>query len=390
MQVLLTTTRNWHLPHTAKAFSARLALAGLWMADRNSTNLPEGKYLRCWPYHLAMKPFYHFTPQIWSERATYAMIGFWKFWLRAKLRSAARPNFDIAHAIMGFAGELFDEADKEGALKVVDCPNSHPTTYFGYWQRECDLWCPGERVPVPRWMFARMNRELERADMIVVQSLFARDSMTQNGIPEQKVFVNPMGVDTSIFKQRTHVAARPRFVCVGTICLRKGHQYLFRAFQEVKTVLPEAELVCVGDYKCDFRKERPKWEGTFTHFQRLSHQEIADLFQTATAFVFPSQEEGIARAQIEALASGVPVIGAYTAGTTTLVEDGIEGFVVPGRHPAKLAERMIQLARDPDLNQRMGEAAFRKGAVSNTWQDYGDRLLAEYQKFLDRKSSLRR
>lgn len=380
MQVLLTSSRNWHLPHTAQAFSARRALAGLWMADRNSTNLPPGEYLRCWPYALAMSPFYRLAPQIWGERATYWMIGVWQLWLRAKLRSRHCAPFDVAHAIMGFAGELFDAAEARGAFKVVDCANSHPTTLFGYWQRECDLWCPGEKVPIPRWMFARMNRELERADMIIVQSLFARDSMVQNGIPEQKVFVNPMGVDVSVFKQRARVPDHPRFVSVGTICLRKGHQYLFRAFEKVKAALPEAELVCVGDYKCDFRKERPKWEGTFTHRSRLSHQEIAELFQTATAFVFPSQEEGIARAQIEALASGVPVIGTYTAGTTTIVDDGVEGFVAPGRDPMGLAERMIRLARDPGLNQRMGEAAFRRGAVSNTWQDYGDRLLAEYQR----------
>ena len=382
MQVLLTATRVWHLDKTARAFSQRGALAGLWVADKNYSKLPPGEYVRCWPYHVAMKPFYHCVTQIWCERASYAMTGLWKLWLGRRLRSATCPKFDVAQAIMGFASELFDAADTRSALKVVDCANSHPTTLYGYWQRECDLWCPGERVPIPRWMFARMNRELERADMIIVQSFFARDSMIQNGIPERKVFVNPMGVDVSIFRKRAAVPARPRFVCVGTICLRKGHQYLFRAFQKVKSVISEAELVCVGDYKCDFRQERPKWEGTFTHFPKLSHPQIAELFQTATAFVFPSQEEGIARAQIEALASGVPVIGTYTAGTTTLVDDGIEGFVVPGRDPEKLAERMILLARNSDLNSQMGEAAYRKGAVRNTWQDYGDRLLAEYERRL--------
>ena len=43
---------------------------------------------------------------------------------------------------------------------------------------------------------------------------------------------------------------------------------------------------------------------------------------------------------------------------------------------------MIKLARDPALNQRMGDAAYRKGAVRNTWRDYGDRLLAEYERRL--------
>jgi len=45
---------------------------------------------------------------------------------------------------------------------------------------------------------------------------------------------------------------------------------------------------------------------------------------------------------------------------------------------------MEKLGRDPALGERMGAAARRKGAEKNTWQDYGDRLLAAYQKRLSR------
>jgi glycosyltransferase involved in cell wall biosynthesis len=45
---------------------------------------------------------------------------------------------------------------------------------------------------------------------------------------------------------------------------------------------------------------------------------------------------------------------------------------------------MIRLAEDRELNQRMGAAAYQNGAARNTWQDYGDRLLAEYQARLKR------
>jgi hypothetical protein len=45
---------------------------------------------------------------------------------------------------------------------------------------------------------------------------------------------------------------------------------------------------------------------------------------------------------------------------------------------------MLRVARDGELCQRMGEAAYKKGAVRNTWQDYGDRLLAEYARRLNR------
>ena len=380
MQVLLTTCGGWHLADTAKAFHARGALAGLWITDKNKTRLPAGKYRRCWPFHLAMKPFYHCTPQIWREHAFYALFPTWRVWLKRQ----AWPEMNAIQAIMGYATEPFDVAEKTGALKVIDCQNSHPTSYYGFMQRECDIWCPGEKVPIPQWMFARMNRELERADLILCPSLFVRDSMVANGIPASKCFVNPFGVDVSIFTKRESVPAKPRFICVGTICVRKGHQYLFRAFELVKKQLPDAELICVGDVKCDFRKEWPRWRGCFTHHERLSHAEIAALFQSCTAFVFPSQEEGIARAQMEAMAAGLPIIGTHEGGATTVVDDGVEGFIVSGRDPKQIAEAMIRLAMDAELNRKMSGAAYQRGAVKNTWQDYGDRLLVEYARRLSR------
>ena len=384
----MTTTRAWYLHNTAKAFSQRRALAGLWMADKNASHLPAGEYRRCWPYHLCLKPFYHATPQIWNERATYFFLHVYTLWLRAQLHSARCPQFDVVHAIMGFASEAFAAAGQGKALKVLDCPNSHPTTYYGYWQRECDLWCPGEKVPIPRSMFARMNRELQRADVVLCPSNFVRDSMVANGLEPGKCVIHPFGVDTSVFSARPTPPARPRFICVGTICLRKGYQYLFRAFAKVKAARPDAELICVGDIKCDFRKELPKWAGSYTHYPLLPHAELSELLRSCTAFVFPSCEEGFARVLSEAMAAGLPLIATYESGASTLVQDGVEGFIV-SRNPDAIASAMLRLSEDAALNECMGQAAYKKGAVDNTWQDYGDRLLAEYQRFLDRKSEPR-
>lgn len=369
----LLSSGAWHLPHTAKALAERGALAGLWLSDKNSTGVPSELYNRCWPYHIAMKPFYHLAPQLWTERAFYALVPVWKHWLaRQKV-----PEFEVVQAIMGFASESFDLAEKRGALKVLDCPNSHPTSYHGFWQRECDLWCPGENVPIPRWMFARMNREIQRADVVLCPSIFVRDSMIFNGVPKEKCFINPFGVDTSIFTPRPSPPTKPRFIATGTICVRKGFQYLFRAFEIVKKRLPDAELICVGDYKVDFRLERPKWEGTFTHHPFLSHQALNDLMKTCTAFVFPSCEEGFARVIPEAMAAGLPIVATHESGATTLVRDGVEGVIIT-RDPEEIAEAMIRVATDPCLNKEMGDAARLKGAEENTWLDYGDRLLAEY------------
>jgi glycosyltransferase involved in cell wall biosynthesis len=223
-----------------------------------------------------------------------------------------------------------------------------------------------------------MKRELQQADVVLCPSLFVCDTMTANGVAAEKCVVNPFGVNTDIFKARPEVPAQPRFISIGTICVRKGYQYLFRAFEKVKKVLPEAELICVGDYKTDFRVERPKWEGSFTHHPHLPHAELAKLLQSCTAFVFPSTEEGFARVIPEAMGAGLPILASYESGATTLVEDGVEGFIVRSRDPQHIADAMIRVTMDRELNQRMGEAALKKGAKKNTWQDYGDRLLAEY------------
>lgn len=381
MKVLLTCAGGWHLPQTAKALEARNGLAGLWISTHNSTRISPDKYRRCWPFHLAMKPFFHWVPQIWEERAFYALFPVWKTWLKAQ----RWPEVNVVQAVMGFATEPFDQAEKIGALKVVDCPNSHPTTYFGYWQRECDLWCPGEKVPIPRWMFARMNRELERADLILCPSNFVRDTMVLNGIARKKCYVSPFGVNTEVFKPRTEPPGKPRFVTSGTICVRKGHQYLLRAFAQVKQQIPDAELICVGEMKDDFRKELPRWRGTFTHIPHQPQAELAKLLAGCTAFVMPSQEEGFARVLSEAMAAGLPILASHESGATTLVADGVEGFIVHGRDPQHIAEAMLRVARDPELGRRMGEAAHRKGAVRNSWQDYGDRLLAEYERRLSER-----
>jgi glycosyltransferase involved in cell wall biosynthesis len=379
LSVLLLTCGSWYLPQTAKAFQERGNLAGLWITLGNHTGISPTKYRRGWPFHAAMLPFYFWAPQIVTERASYSLFPLWKAWLVQQ----QFPKCNVVQAIMGYGTEPFNRAEQMKALKVVDCPNSHPTTLYWFWQRELDQWCPGEKVPIPQWMFARMKAEVERADVVLCPSSFVRDTMQENGISKDKCFINPFGVNTSVFQPRYDPPSRIRFISVGTICLRKGHHYLFRAFEMLKKQIPEAELICVGDYKSDFRKERPKWDGSFRHYPHLTHPELAQILKTATAFVIASVEEGFARVLSEAMAAGLPIIGTYESGAGTLVTDGVEGFIVSSRQPELLAQAMLRVS-DVELNRRMGEAAYLKGALRNTWQDYGDRLLAHYTERLSK------
>jgi glycosyltransferase involved in cell wall biosynthesis len=371
MQAILAACGAPYLGPIARALQDRNALASLWVTDRNNSGINPDKYRRCWSYHSAMKPFYHWASSGLRQRMTSSLFPLWSAWIRRQ----RAPSFDVAYAMMGHGTELFDQAETASALKVIDATSSHPTSYYGFWQRECDIWCPGERVPIPRWMYARCNRELERADLILCPSNFVRDSMLFNGIPEAKCVVSPYGVSTGTFTPRSELPSRTRFICVGAICLRKGQQYLFRAFEKVRQVVKDAELVCVGSYLPDFRREKRRWEGTFVHYENIPVGDLSKLLRESTAFVFPSNEEGFAKAVIEGMSSGLPVIATYQSGATTLVDDGVEGIIVPARDVEKLAAAMIMLATNRNLNSKMGRAAYERGGEKNTWDDFGERLV---------------
>src|SRR5688572_32007403 len=100
-QVLLATCGAWWLPHTAKAFAARGALAGLWITGGNHNRVPN--YRRCWPFQALMLPLYRYLPQIWVERAFYFLFPVWKAWL---LRQAY-PQCDVIQTIVGYGTEPF-------------------------------------------------------------------------------------------------------------------------------------------------------------------------------------------------------------------------------------------------------------------------------------------
>ena len=380
----MTAIGAMHTRQIALPLQDRGVLAGLWISDKNSTGISPDLYRRCWPYHLAMKPFYHGASLGFREQMALRLMPLWSAWIRRQIP----PPFDVAYGCGGGqATEIFDLAEKTGALKVVDSSSSHPTSAYGFWQRECDIWNPGTGVATPRWMFGRWNRELERADVIICPSTFVVDSMVYNGIPKSKCWLNPYGVDPTIFQPRTAVPEQTRFITVGSICLRKGHQYLFRAFEKVRRVLPDAELICAGNFYPDFSSERKRWEGTFTHYENLPQKELSKILQTCTAFVFPSNEESIARAVVEAMGAGLPIIGTHESGATTLVQDGVEGLIIPARGVDELAEAMIRSATNREENARMGQASHMRGAKNNSWGDFANRLIQICTQALDQKQT---
>jgi len=367
-----------HLRQTARCFCEREALAGLYVSDKNATGLPRVLYHRCWPFHLLMKPFYWTLnrPVFRWHAAFWALLPVWHAWAAGR----RLPSCNVVQAIGPFARTAFDHADRLGALKVYDSPSTHPASLERVMRDEYDRWWPGHRpAPGAFWLATEeCRRNLARADLVLCPSNHVLDTMVANGVEPAKCVVHPFGADLSVFDPRSGAPPEPRFVSIGYICLRKGHQYLFPAFERIKASFPAAELHCVGGVLADGAPLMRRYRGLVVHHPVLPAAGVAALLKQSTAMVLASVEEGYARVLAEALATGTPLIATAESGAATTITHGSEGMLVPARDPDALHAAMLRLAEDRALAAAMGLRAAARGRALGDWQAYADHLLELY------------
>ena len=97
--------------------------------------------------------------------------------------------------------------------------------------------------------------------------------------------------------------------------------------------------------------------GLVRHCLFLGYQEdVAPWYAAMDAVALPSGNEGTPVTVIEALAAGKPVVAYEVGGVPDVVREGIDGFLVEPGSTSGLAARLGQLAADPELGRRLGEA----------------------------------
>ncbi|MBS1241999.1 MAG: putative glycosyltransferase, partial [Gemmatimonadetes bacterium] len=115
-----------------------------------------------------------------------------------------------------------------------------------------------------------------------------------------------------------------------------------------------------------------------THFGFLDRQRLADLYANADFFVFPSSTETCGLVALEAMASGLPVIGARAGGIVESVRDGITGKLVAAGDSEGFARAIVELAGDPSRRHAMSVAG-RAFASGRDWEIELDVLEADYR-----------
>jgi glycosyltransferase involved in cell wall biosynthesis len=146
--------------------------------------------------------------------------------------------------------------------------------------------------------------------------------------------------------------------CVADLVPVKRHEDLVDAFANLRSQLPNARLVLIGDGPSREAIERRVRElGLVNSVRMLGRRpDIDKLLPAFHLFVLASDTEGLSNAILEAQACGLPVVTTRVGGNPDLV-DADCGILVPPRDPEALAEALGRLLRDRNRREQMGAVA---------------------------------
>ncbi len=175
---------------------------------------------------------------------------------------------------------------------------------------------------------------------------------------------------------------------VGRLAEVKHQCALVQAFELLCQRYPQyhsrLRLVMVGDGPMEAKiRDQVSVSGLSSQvWMTGARDDIPELMRLMDIFVLPSLGEGISNTILEAMAVGLPVIATDVGGNPELIEDGVNGRLVPVGDASALADAIFELLESPALRESMGDKNLKKVAASFCWSKTVDQYLSVYDRLL--------
>jgi len=152
---------------------------------------------------------------------------------------------------------------------------------------------------------------------------------------------------------------------VGRLTAVKGHRHLLDAARAVIDRCPKTVFVFLGAGELlGVLQRQAAALGIESNVRFAGWRPDVSLAMSAfDLFAFPSVNEGMGKALVEAMAMEKPVVASRIGGIADLVNDGVNGFLVPPSDPEALADRILFLMENPDTGRRMAAKAAETAAA---------------------------
>ena len=212
----------------------------------------------------------------------------------------------------------------------------------------------------------RVYRFALKGTKVVFQNSDDRQVFLTHGlVKEQNCYmVQGSGVDLNYFTPSGTKPERPLVLLPTRMLWVKGVREFVEASRSLKAAGVEADFVLAGDNDPGnpasiSEQQLTEWHRSGSVEWRGFCQDMRALFSEAHIVCLPSYREGLSKVLIEAAAAGLPLVATDIPGNRSIVQDGVNGLLVPMKDPESLAKALQELIEDPERCQTMGQASRR-------------------------------
>jgi glycosyltransferase involved in cell wall biosynthesis len=203
---------------------------------------------------------------------------------------------------------------------------------------------------------------VEQVDAVIVPSNFLQGVAHGLGFPDERIHVIPAGIDTSFFSA-TPLPREPVVTFVGRLVEKKGLDVLLQAWPDVARAVPGARLDILGTGP--LVDAIPVGDATVHHVPpqpQRRREQVREAIRAARLVVSPSRTarngdaESLLLVNLEAQATGRPVVSTRHGGIPEFVADDVSGLLVEENDVDQLRDAMIRVLTDDALARRLAGA----------------------------------
>lgn len=213
-----------------------------------------------------------------------------------------------------------------------------------------------------RWKYRQV-------DCFIAASEAIRQMLIADGVPADRTVTVHEGIDVDHVITTPPVNVHEAFwlphhaPVVGNVAAlvpHKGQRYLIDAAHLVVQEIPDARFIILGEGELREHLERQVREHHLEKHVLLPgfRTDVLGCIKGFDVFVMSSVTEGLGTSLLDAMACARPIVATHAGGIPEIVEDGVNGLLVPPRDAHALAAAIVRALRDQPLRERLGKAGF--------------------------------